>query len=37
MKIQDIMLDRLVIASSLLEIENDEVWREIDFLPEAET
>ena len=37
MKIQDIMLDRLVIASSILEPANDEVWREIDFLPEAET
>ena len=37
MKIQDPTLDRLVSASYLLEMGTDEVWREIDYLPEAET
>lgn len=35
--IQANQLDRLVIASFLLEMEEDEVWKEIDFLPEADT
>ena len=34
MKIQDPTLDRLVSASYLLEMGTDEVWREIDYLPE---
>ena len=37
MRIQDPTLDRLVSASYLLEMGTDEVWREIDYLPEAET
>lgn len=37
MRIQDQTLDRLVIASYLLEIGADEVWKEIDYLPREET
>lgn len=38
MRIQEtLLLDRLVMASFLLEMEADEVWREIDFLPEVDT
>lgn len=38
MRIQEnLLLDRLVSASFLLEMEADEVWREIDFLPEVDT
>lgn len=35
--IQDTILTRLITASFLLDMEEDEVWREIDFLPEAKT
>ena len=37
MRIQDQTLDRLVIASYLLEMGADEVWKEIDYLPREET
>lgn len=38
MRIQEnLLLDRLVRASFLLEMGADEVWREIDFLPEVDT
>lgn len=37
MRIQDLTLDRLVNASFLLDMGTDEVWREIDYLPEAGT
>ena len=38
MRIQEtLLLDRLVSASFLLEMEADEIWREIDFLPEVDT
>ena len=37
MRIQDQTLDRLVIASFLLEMGADEVWKEIDYLPREET
>lgn len=37
MRIQDRTLDRLVIASYLLEMGADEVWKEIDYLPREET
>ena len=37
MRIQDQNLDRLVIASYLLEMGADEVWKEIDYLPREET
>ena len=37
MRIQDQTVDRLVIASYLLEMGADEVWKEIDYLPREET
>ena len=37
MRIQDQTLDRLVIASYLLEMGADEVWKEIDYLPREDT
>lgn len=34
---QNDILNRLITASFLLDMGEDEVWREIDFLPEAQT